>query len=619
MSTLDALLSLPLPPHAILPSTLAVPTLESIPQSNVPSPHFRESPDMRDPAIDLSALTDRLHVTEPSEGGPSIADSRRSSLASYLPIPGSYFPLSNSSFHESSGMSTPSERPRVVIPASTLDEPLFSNYPDQKPRTSSSPKGKGRMLPFGLKSGFVFGSPSRRRGSLLQDSDDDNVAGTGQSSASITPPQERQTGRRRAVTLSHPPQFTPITPERRAESPSPISPASPVIAERRGSLRSNKLLTPSKTFKAFRRRRNSIAGRPFGREAEYVAPDQPHWPSMASEEERRLNPPNRLPFSYQQPDMSDQTLQSISTAGTVRPLTSLPIRDRTSSLGGMSIEGLGPEDQATLEAAAARGATIEVVFATDSNMPHNPPPRRSSLDYGSSSSGIVEISIKPGSPTPDSLMSTSYTSASAFSGSSRDHPLSSATTSLSRSAKSGMEGPDAEIANLTALRLQRSVEWEARQTRHRRRLEKRRMILLEMVETEVGYALDLRKLVQVYLPQLAALPGISEKTSEMIGRNAKDLLVLHEGMMVNMVDVLRDEGVRTLEEMWDEGRAERTARRLAALFVDDVSVPSEYKLIRRRVRCRSTTTTAQDRSQLRHWFGRSPSVLTTTHSKDDVK
>jgi hypothetical protein len=127
-------------------------------------------------------------------------------------------------------------------------------------------------------------------------------------------------------------------------------------------------------------------------------------------------------------------------------------------------------------------------------------------------------------------------------------------------------------AGLSALRLQRSLEWEAKQTRLRGKLARRKMILLELVETEVAYAEDLKALVHVYLPQLYALPSISERMADIVARNAKDLLEFHDGLALRMVDILREQGVdhELLAEPLVEGRIEMASRRLAQIFVDEV-------------------------------------------------
>ena len=341
---------------------------------------------------------------------------------------------------------------------------------------------------------------------------------------------------------------------------------------------------------AFQRRRASAMA-PVA--AEFSADAMPHWPGMASEEARRIDPATEdMPFVYEQPGDSDYTLQSVSTVTTARPLESSPvIADRKSSLmgfdprgqtGGISLLMGDRSRQSSLE------PQVEIVIPDDMVMPHGPPPRRSSLDYGSRVSFELMPSYDHEAPSivphgdVRSILSSSLTgtdtshSATTYSPSpsSKEHPLSSATTSLSRSAKSGKEGSDEKDAALSAVRLQRSLEWEARQTNHRRSLEKRRMILLELVETEISYVEDLKTLVQVYLPQMYALPSVSERTADMVARNSTDLLLFHAQLVTKMVDVLKEEGLR-LEpqpELFLSGKLERIARRVAALFVEEVSL-----------------------------------------------
>jgi hypothetical protein len=229
---------------------------------------------------------------------------------------------------------------------------------------------------------------------------------------------------------------------------------------------------------------------------------------------------------------------------------------------------------------------VSIIIPDDMIMPHNPPLRRSSLDFGPDV--IIELKQHEFDQSliqhtdRNSVMSAltpteTTSSAEALSpSSSAPHPLSSATTSLSRSAKGDKEPnseKDAADSALSALQLQRSLDWEATQLRRRRKTEKRKMILLELVETEVAYAEDTKTLVQVYLPQLYALPSISERTADRIARNAKDLCALHNDLAVKMVEVLRDEGLNyeLQAEPLLEGNVERASRRLAALLVDNVS------------------------------------------------
>jgi hypothetical protein len=160
--------------------------------------------------------------------------------------------------------------------------------------------------------------------------------------------------------------------------------------------------------------------------------------------------------------------------------------------------------------------------------------------------------------------------------SSQEHPLSSATTSLSRSAKSAKEGVDEHDAGLSAVKLQRSLEWEAKQNKRRRRLDKRKMVLLELVETEVAYAEGLRALVQVYLPQLAALPAVSERTASMIARNASELLEFHAILATRMVEILKMEGIGYDIIHDPDVSVERASRKVASLFIEHVSTSSDF-------------------------------------------
>ena len=99
------------------------------------------------------------------------------------------------------------------------------------------------------------------------------------------------------------------------------------------------------------------------------------------------------------------------------------------------------------------------------------------------------------------------------------------------------------------------------------------MILLELVETEVGYVDGLKTLVQVYLPQLYALPLVSERTADLIARNAKELLKVHVRLVGKMVDVLKEEklGYEFGPEPVVSSQLEKVSRRLAGIFVEEVS------------------------------------------------
>lgn len=283
---------------------------------------------------------------------------------------------------------------------------------------------------------------------------------------------------------------------------------------------------------------------------------------MVKQEADRLESPSEQPFTYQQPADSGYTLQSVSTVTTVRPLSSPHITPRRSSL-------VAPETHSP-----SHPAEPVFVVPDDMVMPHEPPPRRSSLDLSAPAKEDLPLVHADAQSLLSSSITNTDTSAFSPSTSSQEHPLSSATTSLSRSAKSGQEGSDEKHAALSAIRLQRSLEWEAKQTRRRRRLERRKMAVLELVETEVAYTEDLRTLVQIYLPQLAAMPSISDRTVALVSRNAAELLEFHAQLATQMVDVLKVEQITFAVQHGVDSQIERASRKLAALLVDNVSSQS---------------------------------------------
>ncbi|WVF66530.1 hypothetical protein IAT40_001270 [Kwoniella sp. CBS 6097] len=603
----------------VAPSTLAMPTLEPIPQSVAPTPSLRESPP-REAGPSASQLPPDL--PSPSEFASS---SRRSSVSSYLPIPGSYFPAPSSSsrkyYAPSSGTSTPSERPRpspISIPAGSAEEPLFSSYPDTGTVSRHDVKGKGRAFNLPLTASFSLGRPRRKRqGDEAEESSADEwkTPMSGPSSSRYPQPysqphssphtpsrrtsrdltlSEPRTGRKRAVTVSHS-HSHPVESGRHRKSAS----ASDAADEPR--LHS---VPAPKAFRSFRKRRASLGSGSAPINREYEPPGTgPLWSSMVDQVAQRFEPPS-FPFAYQQPVVadSDYTLQSVSTVATVRPLASPgeegqstvspSIAPRRSSLGPTLQTTLGLQDVEALQS----GATVEIVIPDNMVMPHDPPPRGSSLDLDRPIVLEVKSSSDPELPSShividgQSVISTSLTntdtsasqSAAAFSpSSSREHPLSSATTSLSRSAKSGKEGDDDKDASLSAVKLQRSLEWEAKLDRHRRQIEKRKMILVELVETEVAYAEDLKTLVHVYLPQLTALPFVTERQARAIARNTDELLIFHSAFASKMVDVLKEEGLGYQyapdEQVGLSDKVEKAARKLAGLFVDNIAHFTLYK------------------------------------------
>lgn len=308
---------------------------------------------------------------------------------------------------------------------------------------------------------------------------------------------------------------------------------------------------------------------------------------MPGEEARRQNA-LALPFSYKPPAEVDFTLQSVSSVAKGRPLaspvppadTDPPGEDMTSvspaisprrsslvaGLGGLALSDLPPE---------AIPNAVEAITA-DMTMPHDPPRRSSSLNLGARSSATDADGAGLVCRDSDAETTVSDSPSEVFSPAPSHNQLSSAKTSLSRSAKSGQEGGGTTTASegaLSAVKLQRSLEWEAKQGQQRHSAEKRKMILLELVETEVAYADDLKMLVQVYLPQLYALPGVSDRSAGLVARNARELLEFHAELAAQMVDVLRDEGIG-YEPDADVDKVDRAADQVCNLLLQNVSPPT---------------------------------------------
>ncbi|KAJ9105162.1 hypothetical protein QFC19_003621 [Naganishia cerealis] len=159
--------------------------------------------------------------------------------------------------------------------------------------------------------------------------------------------------------------------------------------------------------------------------------------------------------------------------------------------------------------------------------------------------------------------------------------LSSASTSLSRSTKNGKE-KDSNIEGIHVaqgdhhdISEQLSLALETQLLTKKNRIDRRKYILVELVETEMAYTDHLRDLVHIYLPQLAALSIVSPSQHATIGRNLKEMLYFHEQLTNRMVDVLKEEGLGTnltITPGVDESvRVERIARKIAAVFVEDAS------------------------------------------------
>lgn len=170
------------------------------------------------------------------------------------------------------------------------------------------------------------------------------------------------------------------------------------------------------------------------------------------------------------------------------------------------------------------------------------PPRSSSLPF--EANGVIPDNASIVSLSDPSLSSPSVTSKS----------LPSTKTSLSRSVRSGKEGTDSEA----------QVDDLAQAL-----LDKRRMILLEIVETEVNYVHALRALVHIYLPQLAVLPQLSDRNHTIISRNSSSLLEFHTQFAANMIDILKGAGMGY--ECCQADILDRVTRQMAELFVREAS------------------------------------------------
>lgn len=138
--------------------------------------------------------------------------------------------------------------------------------------------------------------------------------------------------------------------------------------------------------------------------------------------------------------------------------------------------------------------------------------------------------------------------------------LPSTKTSLSRSVRNGKEGDEMKRAELAQVA--------------QALLDKRRMILLEIVETEVTYVHQLRSLVHVYLPQLAVLPFVSDRIHQHIARNTVDLLEFHVQFAVHMVDILKYAGLGY--HNCEAETLDSVTKEIANLFVREVPSFSLY-------------------------------------------
>ena len=201
-----------------------------------------------------------------------------------------------------------------------------------------------------------------------------------------------------------------------------------------------------------------------------------------------------------------------------------------------------------------------------------------------------------------------------------DVTLSSASTSLSRSGKNAKDGQPA-IADATEPIVSMDDLSKALRDRLAIRLERsdrRKYQLVELVETEVAYTSHLRDLVEIFLPQLAALSCITESDHKIISRNLSDMLYFHEQFSARMVDVLKEEHLGTEADsptpVDEPARTERMIRKVSAVFIEDVSLLSltgfeqsaHFLSLHRHRDLRFTMNTAQVRQRL--WISSGPST-----------
>jgi hypothetical protein len=298
------------------------------------------------------------------------------------------------------------------------------------------------------------------------------------------------------------------------------------------------------------------------------------------------------PYTWRNPSDSMFTLQSVSTIAAGVPLVSpAPSQRGSSAVGGdfFSSKVLLP--------VGSLGLTDEIVgHAHDSVPPLDIDLSALKIDTSGSppdneTGGVISSpsQMSPGleqSGFVDQRMSMPSMTETSSGAGTAEVLLSSASTSLSRSTKNGKDGKDREkehtagdiqIVHDDNYGISQQLSWalENRLELKKKRVDKRKYILVELVETEMAYADHLRDLVHIYLPQLAALSIVTPTQHAAIGRNLKEMLYFHEQLSNRMVDVLKEEGLGTdtitIPGMDEAVRIERIARKIAAVFVEDVS------------------------------------------------
>jgi hypothetical protein len=289
------------------------------------------------------------------------------------------------------------------------------------------------------------------------------------------------------------------------------------------------------------------------------------------------------PYTWGNPSDAMFTLQSVSTIAAGVPLVSpAPSQRGTSAVGGdfFSSKALLPGSLGLTDIASPVDVDLSALKIVTSDSDHRIVQSNVPLTPSQMSPDLEQMGFVDQRMSMPSMTETSSGAGTA------EVLLSSASTSLSRTSKNGKDGKerekdqtssDVQIVHENGLGISEQLSWalENRFETKRKRVDKRKYILVELVETEMAYTDHLRDLVHIYLPQLAALSIVTPAQHSVIGRNLKEMLYFHEQLTNRMVDVLKEEGLGTntitIPGMDECVRVERIARKIAAVFVEDVS------------------------------------------------
>jgi len=300
---------------------------------------------------------------------------------------------------------------------------------------------------------------------------------------------------------------------------------------------------------------------------------------------KKTEKPTKQPFIYVPASDVNFTLHAIpgGVMGQGRPLVSPALSNKSHAsrsgvdffssrpIAGTSILGLDEEGLSTFTLRAERPSGSSVTHSKEEYQVA--PPESGSKEHAVGTSYDEDHDQIP------SLTGTSSGAGTA------EVMLSSASTSLSRATKNAKDGNDKQepiIANSNDPAVDMNGLTKALQDRLAIRVarsDRRKYQLVELVETEVAYTSHLRDLVEIFLPQLAALSCITESDHKLISRNLGDMLYFHEQFSARMVEVLKEEHLGTEADLptpVDEpARTERMIRKVSAVFIEDVSSRSE--------------------------------------------